>query len=356
MSLQLPPKPLSFLPSLLWNVQQFFKQRSKRIFATLFAAGIGISFLVASCSSEPAPTNTVASPASSPTENITLRIGFQKAATILNTIKAKGELEKALASSGVSVTWTEFPAGPPMLEAMAAGAIDFGYTGETPPIFAQAAGTPLRYVAYDPWGPKAEAILVKQDSPIKTVADLKGKKLAYAKGTNVNYLVLKALDKAGLKYEDVQHVFLPAADGRAAFEGGSVDAWAIWDPFLAAAEKATGARILTDATDLAPNRGYYSAAQTFVDKHPEVLKKLLEELKKQSEWAKGNPQEVAKFLSPQLNIPEAALELAEKRREYGILPLTDEVVARQQEIADTFTQFKLIPKQISVQDVVWQGN
>jgi sulfonate transport system substrate-binding protein len=356
MSLQLPSKPLSLLPALVSNLKQLFSRRSRRVFAALFAAGVSISFLLASCSSEPAPTNTAASPASSPAANVTLRIGFQKAATILNTIKAKGELEKALGDPGVSVTWTEFPAGPPMLEAMAAGAIDFGYTGETPPIFAQAAGTPLRYVAYDPLSTQAEAIVVPQDSPIKSVADLKGKKIAYAKGSNANYLVVKALESAGLKYEDVEHVFLPPADARAAFEGKSVDAWAIWDPFLAAVEQASGARILVDATGLAPNRGYYLAAQTLVDQHPDILKKLLDELTKQSEWAKSNSQEVAKILSPQLNIPEVALEVAEKRRDYGILPLTDEVIAKQQEIANTFHQLKLVPKQINVQDVIWKGN
>ena len=299
-----------------------------------------------------ANANTIAQNNSSKT---VIRIGYQKAATILYALKAKGELEKALKASGASVTWTEFPAGPPMLEALNAGSIDFGYTGEAPPIFAQAAGVPLVYVAYDPYGPKAEAILVHKDSPIKNVADLKGKKVAFAKGANVNYLVVKALEKAGLKYTDIKPTFLAPADGRAAFEGKNVDAWAVWDPYLAAAQKATGARTLTDATGLAPNRGYYLAAKSFAQKNPAGLKTVLAGVSKVSDWAKKNPPEVAKLLSPVLGIDAAVLEVAEKRRKYGIFPLTNDVIAKQQEIADTFYKINLIPKEIKVKEIVWQG-
>jgi sulfonate transport system substrate-binding protein len=299
-----------------------------------------------------ANANTIAQNNSSKT---VIRIGYQKAATILYALKAKGELETALKASGASVTWTEFPAGPPMLEALNVGSIDFGYTGEAPPVFAQAAGVPLVYVAYDPYGPKAEAILVHKDSPIRSVADLKGKKVAFAKGSNTNYLIVKALQKAGLKYTDIKPTFLAPADGRAAFEGKNVDAWAVWDPYLAAAQKATGARILTDATGLAPNRGYYLAAKSFAQKNPAGLKTVLAGVSKVSDWAKGNPKDVAKLLSPVLGIDAAVLEVAEKRRKYGVLPLTNDVIAKQQEIADTFYKINLIPKEIKVKEIVWQG-
>ena len=225
----------------------------------------------------------------------------------------KRKLAQTLAAAGASVTWAEFPAGPPMLEAMNAGRIDFGYTGESPPIFAQAGGTPLLYVAYDLWSPKAEAIIVSKDSPIKTVADLKGKRVAFAKGSNTNYLVVKAVEAAGLNYSDIQPTHLTPADARAAFTGGNVDAWAIWDPYLAAVQHDKDVRILTDATNLAPNRGYYLARQEFVNSHPDLLKTLLDEVSKVNEWATNNPEEVAKFLEPELGIPAAALEIAEKR-------------------------------------------
>lgn len=325
------------------------KHRAAKSFTLLFIVGLSLS-LTAACSSNPS-TTSASTPGSSAGSSV-VRIGYQKAATILSLLKARGELEKALAASGGSVTWTEFPAGPPMLEAMNAGAIDFGYTGEAPPIIAQAGGTPVRYVAYDPWSPRAEAIVVHQDSPIQKVEDLKGKKVAFAKGSNTNYLVISALKSVGLNYSDITPAFLTPADARAAFEGRNVDAWAIWDPFLAVAETSAGARIIRDATGLAPNRGYYLAAQSFIEKQPQALKTVLDQVKQVSEFAKGNPTEVAKFLSPVLGIDVAILEKAERRREYGVLPLTEEVITQQQEIANTFHSINLIPKKIAVKEAV----
>ncbi|MBE8996824.1 sulfonate ABC transporter substrate-binding protein [Nostoc sp. LEGE 12447] len=342
--------------SMAFAFLQRFKQHRIHTFSLLFALGLSLTLAISACS--PSASNNGTTQTASPSavaSGTTIRIGYQKASTVLYALKARGELEKAFATSGSSVTWSEFPAGPPMLEALNAGSIDFGYTGESPPIFAQAGGIPLVYVAYDPWSPKAEAIVVPKDSPIKSVAELKGKKVAFAKGSNANYLLVKALEKAGVQYSKIQPATLPPADARAAFEGKKVDAWAIWDPYLAAAEAATGARILTDATELAPNRGYYLAAKSFVDAKPDVLKIVLDRVKKVSGWAKNNPSEVAKLLSPALGIDAPVLEIAEKRREYDVLPLTDEVITKQQEIADTFYKIKLIPKEIKVKEIVWQG-
>jgi sulfonate transport system substrate-binding protein len=320
-----------------------------RIFALLFSLGLGLSLTLSACSSS---TSNSATTQTADQKSVVVRIGYQKAATILYSLKVKKDLEKALPDAVVK--WAEFPAGPPMLEAMNAGSIDFGYTGESPPIFAQAAGNPLVYVAYDPWTPKAEAIIVPKNSPFKTVAELKGKRVAFAKGSNTNYLLVKALEKAGLKYDDIKQVTLPPPDARAAFEGNNVEAWAIWDPYLAAAVAATGARTLTDGTGLVPNRGYYLAAKSFVEKHSDTLKILLDQVKTRSDWAQKNPTEVAKFLSPVLGIDATVLEIAERRRQYGVLPITDEVVAGQQQIADSFYKIKLLNKPINVKDVVWK--
>ncbi len=176
-----------------------------------------------------------------------VRIGFQKYGKLV-LLKSKGTLEEKLKAAGYKVVWTEFPSGPPLLEALNVGAIDFGNTGEAPPIFAQAAGAPIQYVAFEPPAPKGEAILVPRGSKLTSVADLRGKKVALNKGSNVHYLLVKALEKAGVKYSEIEAVFLAPADARAAFERGAVDAWVIWDPFQAAAEAATGARTLADGT------------------------------------------------------------------------------------------------------------
>lgn len=281
-----------------------------------------------------------------------LRIGYQKYGTLV-LLKAKGTLEKRLAAQGVTVQWTEFPGGPQLLEGLNVGSVDFGVTGETPPVFAQAAGADLVYVAYEPPAPTSEAILVPKDSPLKSVAELKGKKVALNKGSNVHYLLVRALEDAGLKYSDIQPVYLPPADGRAAFESGNVDAWVIWDPFLAAAEKQLKARVLRDGQKLVDNHQFYLATRAYAHKNPEVIKALIEEVRGVGQDSLKNPDAVTEQVAPLLGLPKDITELAVKRQGYGAQFLTPAVVSAQQKIADTFTDLKLIPKRLSIQDVIW---
>ncbi|MCP1651155.1 sulfonate ABC transporter substrate-binding protein [Pseudomonas nitroreducens] len=282
----------------------------------------------------------------------TLRIGYQKYGTLV-LLKARGTLEKRLAEQGVKVQWTEFPGGPQLLEGLNVGSIDFGVTGETPPVFAQAAGADLVYVAHEPPAPTSEAILLPKDSPIKSVAELKGKKVALNKGSNVHYLLVRALEKAGLKYTDIQPVYLPPADARAAFERGSVDAWVIWDPYQAAAEKQLAARTLVDGSGLVDNHQFYLATRPYANQHPQVITTLIDEVRSVGEWSQQNPQQVTDQVAPLLGLPADITFTAVKRQGYGAQPITPEVTAAQQKIADTFTDLKLIPKKLSIKDVVW---
>lgn len=280
-----------------------------------------------------------------------LRIGFQKYGT-LTILKARGDLDKRLARQGITVKWTEFPAGPQLLEGLNVGSIDFGTVGEAPPIFAQAAGADLVYLANQPPAPVAEAIVVAKGSPIKTVADLKGKKVALNKGSNVHYLLVKALEKAGLTYADVQAVFLPPADARAAFERGSVDAWVIWDPFQAAAERQLGARVLADGKGIVANHQFYLASRSYARQNPQVVQAVIEELGRLDAWAAQNGKAVAELLAPQIGLDIATTDLAARRFSYGIKPISAAVIAEQQKIADVFHQLKLIPKAIRVADAL----
>lgn len=280
-----------------------------------------------------------------------LRIGYQKYGT-LTLLKARGDLEKRLAPQGVEVKWTEFPAGPQLLEGLNVGSIDFGTVGEAPPIFAQAAGADLVYVANQPPAPAGEAIVVAKGSSLRSVAELKGKKVALNKGSNVHYLLVKALEKAGVKYGEIQTVFLAPADARAAFERGSVDAWVIWDPFLAAAEKQLGARVLADGKGLVANHQFYLASRPYADKQPQVIRAIVEELARLDRWAEGNSREVATFLAPQIGLDLGVAEVAAGRFAYGIVPITPAVAAQQQKIADAFFELKLIPKAIRISDAL----
>src|ERR1700689_2971762 len=287
------------------------------------------------------------------TEN-RIRIGYQKYGTLV-LLKARGSLEKRLAPMHVEVKWTEFPAGPQLLEALNVGSIDFGTVGEAPPIFAQAAGADLIYVGNDPPASAAEAIVVPKDSPIKTLAELKGKRVALNKGSNVHFLLVKLLEKAGVRYADIDTIFLTPADARAAFERGSVDAWAIWEPFLAAAQRQTGARILADGNGVVSNHQFYLAARTYASKRADVVVIVLEELASVDQWAKTNPKEAAAALQPQIGLDQATLELSLSRGGYGVKPVNDAVLAEQKRIADTFYDLKLIPKHINVRHATLPG-
>jgi sulfonate transport system substrate-binding protein len=282
------------------------------------------------------------------------RIGFQKYGTLV-LLKGKGLLEKKLGAIGYQAQWIEFPAGPQLLEALNVGAVDFGSTGETPPIFAHAAGAQLVYVAHEPPAPRGEAILVPRDSPIKTIADLKGKTVALNKGSNVHYLLVKALEEAGLTYADITASFLPPSDGRAAFERGAVDAWVIWDPFQAAAEEAIEARELRNGEGLVPNHQFYLGAQPFVEGHASAVDVIVDAIAEIDTWTKSNTAAAAAELAPSVGIPENVLVRALERQSYGVKALDDTVIAQQQAIADTFFELKLVPKELTIADVVRKG-
>ncbi|CAN5889762.1 sulfonate ABC transporter substrate-binding protein [soil metagenome] len=282
----------------------------------------------------------------------TIRIGYQKYGT-LTLLKGTGALDKRLATQGVDVKWVEFPAGPQLLEGLNVGSIDFGTTGEAPPIFAQAAGADLLYVGNEPPAPGGEAVIIPKSSTLKTVADLKGKKIVLNKGSNVHYLLVKVLEKAGIAYKDVEIIYLPPADARAAFERGSVDAWVIWDPFLAAAEKQLGARVLVDGKGLVSNHQFYLAARPYIQKNPEALRIVLEELARIDEWGSKNTKDVTRILAGQIGLDPAIVDIATQRSSFGVKPLTEQVIKEQQNIADVFADLKLIPKKINIKDAVF---
>ncbi|HEM7889772.1 MULTISPECIES: sulfonate ABC transporter substrate-binding protein [Burkholderia] len=276
-----------------------------------------------------------------------LRIGFQKYGNFV-VLKARGTLEKRLASQGVTVQWLEFPAGPQLLEGLNAGAIDVGTVGETPPIFAQAGGVDFVYIGNEPPAPQGEAIVVLPDSPIRNVAQLRGKKVAFNKGSNVHYLLVKALEHAGLTYADIQPIYLTPADARAAFVQRNVDAWVIWDPYLAAAERQIGARVIANGEGLVRNTQYYLAARKYAAAHPQVLRALLDEVDAVDRWARDHVAEVAAQLSPLVGLDAPTLEVALKRAGYGVQPISDATLAYQQNIANAFSALKLIPGKLSV--------
>jgi len=277
-----------------------------------------------------------------------LRIGYQKG--LLSLVKGRGTLEKRLAPLGVAIKWIEFSAGPVQLEALSVGAIDFGDVGEAPPIFSQAAGSPLVYVAATVPRPSVEGVLVPAGSTIRTVADLKGKKIALNKGSNVHYFLVKLLEKAGLRYADVNPLWLSPADARAAFEKGAIDAWAIWEPYLAAAEKTLSAHLLADANGVVKNRAYYFSSKDYTQKNADVITILIDELNQLDTWARANRSALAAELSNVLGLPRPVVDAMVGRLAFGTEPITKSILAEQQVVADTFLELKLIPKKIDLKE------
>ncbi len=281
-----------------------------------------------------------------------IRIGYQKAAGILFAVKQRQTLEDAFEAQEIGVKWVEFQFGPPILEAIATGNVDFGFTGDAPPIFAQAAGANIVYVAALPAN-LIEGIVVHADSPIHALADLKGKTIGMAKASSAHNSTVAALEKAGLSFGDVKAIYLPPADAVAAFARGSVDAWAVWDPYLAVAEKG-GARVIAFNTDVENPYQYFLASKSFAQDYQAALSQLIDLLAKELDWARGHRTELAPAIHDASGVDLDALVKAKQRASLTVEPLNDAIIANQQAWADRFFKLGLIPKQIAVRDIVWK--
>ncbi|WP_087001542.1 aliphatic sulfonate ABC transporter substrate-binding protein [Rhizobium sullae] len=284
------------------------------------------------------------------------RIGWQKNG-VLALAKRRGALESRLADRGITVSWSEFTSGPPLLEALGAGALDFGATGDVPPLFAQAAGGQLYYVGTYRGSPAGSAILVHKDSPIKTLEDLKGKKVAFKRGSSAHNVTVKALRKAGLTIDDVQPLDLAPPDAAPAFKNGSIDAWSIWDPYLAIAEVDPDTRILTTAEGIVTSYSYFLANQEFTDANGQVIVDVIDELGKVGKSAQGKLDDTVKELSEITGVPAEVTRVTLSRpgADLGaVTTITDDAAAYQQALADEFYKLGIVPKQLTTGDIVWR--
>lgn len=284
-----------------------------------------------------------------------LRIGFQKSSINFAITKQQKLLEQEFPNA--KVTWNEFPAGPQILEALAVGSIDVGVTGDAPPVYAQAAGKPLYYIAYETAKPLASAILIPKGSSLKQLADLKGKRIALQKGSSAHFLLVQAVRKAGLKWSDIQPIWLTPADARAAFQKGAVDAWAIWDPYYASTELEDQAKVLATGKNLSPNYTFYLAAPNFVQQHPQAVTGLLKQINQADRWVQQHQSETADLIGKSTGLKPAVSSLFVQRRPRpsAAAPLNAKVIAEQQQLADIFSQQGIIPNSIRIKQAVWQA-
>lgn len=281
-----------------------------------------------------------------------IRVGYQKTG-VLVIARQQAVLEKRFSARHIGIKWVEFTSGPPLMEAMSNGSVDFGAVGDTPPIFAQAAGANVLYVA----GSRitnGQGILVPQDSSVRTIADLKGRRIGFAKGTSAHNVLIAALEKAGLTYADITPVYLSPPDAGPAFANGSIEAWAIWDPYFAIGQKKQNGRVLVNAYEVAKTNSFYLGNRDFVQKHPAETREVLDGLAEAAHWADRHRPDVAKALAAITGVPLDVQTLAADRASFIIGPVTDDIVVTQQAVADRFHKLGLIPRKITVRDIVWR--
>jgi sulfonate transport system substrate-binding protein len=282
-----------------------------------------------------------------------IRIGYQKNGVLVIT-RQRAALEQHFAPQGIDVKWVEFSSGPPMLEAMSVGSIDYGAVGDMPPIFAQAAGANLVYAAGEPITMAHQGILVPADSPIHSLADLKGKRVGFTKGSSAHNVIVMALEKVGLTYADITPVYLTPPDAGPAFANGSIDAWSIWDPYFAIGQIKQNGRILASSTDIARTNSFFIANRDFAKDHGPVLQQIIDVTAATAKWAEAHRDEVAKSFSAVTGIPLDIQTVAANRESFFVGPITDDVIATQQGVADRFFKLGLIPRAVVVRDAVWK--
>jgi len=282
-----------------------------------------------------------------------IRIGYQKNGVLVIT-RQQAALEKHFSSQGIAVKWVEFSSGPPMMEAMNVGSVDYGAVGDSPPVFAQAAGAAIVYAAGQPIT-NGQGILVPKDSPIRSIAELKGRRVGFTKGSSAHNIVVQTLEKAGLTYADITPVYLTPPDAGPAFANGSIEAWAIWDPYFAIGETKQNGRVLINAREVTKTNSFYIANRDFAKNRGAILQQIVDVTSATARWAEQHRDEVAKSLAAVTGIPLDIQAIAANRSSFVVGPVTDDIVATQQGVADRFHKLGLIPKPIVIRDIVWRN-
>ena len=317
-------------------------------------AATSLSLILSACDKNPTTSDTSTSQKTQEQALKELSIGYQKAALKLIVAKKNQSFEQAFPSTKVS--WKEFPAGPQTLEALSVGAIDFGYTGDVPVVFALAADKPLRYLVAEQSSRQAHALLIPNNSQIQTLTDLKGKRIGLTKGSSAHYFVSETLKQAGLTWQDIQPVWLTPADARAALDKNAIDAWAIWEPYISATETQGNAKILFDSKTLPAVYSFYSAQPQFKTQYPQAVNQIKQVLNETDDWIEQHPEETAQILSEStglsLDIARAVIQKKPSPNQVDVPSL--EIIQAQQKVADSFYQLKLMPKAVDIQNTAAQ--
>ncbi|HEY2507627.1 MAG TPA: aliphatic sulfonate ABC transporter substrate-binding protein [Streptosporangiaceae bacterium] len=331
---------------------------SRRLGAAAVAAGLLLAGGATACSSSGGSTSAGASPGSVASGNVTnvsdvtLNVGDQAGAGSQALLTAAGLLSKL----PFKVKWSDFTSGPPMLQAMSAGSVDIGSVGDAPPIFAAAGGAKIAAVGATESDPDAEAILVAKNSPIKTVAELKGQTIAVSQGSAAHYHLLATLKQAGLTIKDVKPDYLQPADAEAAFAAGHVAAWDVWSPYIEAAEHQYNARVLVNGQTSGTVYSFVIASRAALGDAAKAaaIRDYLKVLEQADAWAKANPSKWSATWAKAFGLPGAVTSQAVKDDVATPVAIDSSVISSEQNVANAFTSAGLIPSHVDFNDYVVQ--
>ncbi|NOV01436.1 aliphatic sulfonate ABC transporter substrate-binding protein [Paenibacillus planticolens] len=298
-------------------------------------------------------TTATSTPAAAPKEKVVVNIGIQGKTGVLNYARDKGYFEKAFTAVGAEVKWNEFASGPPHFEAIAAGRLDFGATGGTPLISGQVGGVDFKGIAVTSDGKKGNMIVVPKNSPIKELKDLKGKKVAVAKGSSAYNFLYMAIDKAGLKGDDVKVIQLQPDEARPALDSGAIDAWSIWEPYATTAVYQSGASILVSGENLNINAPSFLIARTkFTQEHPDLTVLFLKTYEEARKYYVDHQDEIADELSKSQKLDKAIIVDVLKNTFPILSSITPEFAKAHQEQADFLQSVGAIPKKLDTSQVL----
>jgi sulfonate transport system substrate-binding protein len=290
-----------------------------------------------------------------------IRIGVHPSNPSLFALRRKGILEGLLAEHDAAVEWVDHESGLETLPLLAGGRIDAGGTGATPPLSAQADGLDVVYIAASEPRPAHGKLVVRSDSEITSVADLRGRRVALAHGSYQTILLAVALDREGLTFDDVERVDTAAGDagsdsrrGRTLLERGEVDAWIGGDPDLLAAEQAGTVRPLVDTADVMSNRSVWFGTRALAQERPQLLEALVTALVQVDAWIAEQPGEAAALFAEHApgGLGVEAWRAAIARRPWGPRPIGDDFVDEQKRAADLLARQGILARPIDVRAAV----
>jgi sulfonate transport system substrate-binding protein len=288
-----------------------------------------------------------------------LRIGYPEGMTILETLRQQGYLENRLGSLGLQIRWTAYPSASTLLAALSDGTIDFCGGGGTPSLFAQAAGQLFVRVAREKYPDiQGQTILVPEDSPIRNLRDLRGRRIAFDEGSSAHYLLVRALQIVGIGYDEIVPVLRPQREALELFRRGEVEAWVVWMPYAPTpARRSYPGRSIADLTSILGEEAgrelptIYYAVPELVRDSPRILKALLEEVNEAGFWRNKTRLDEAHALARSGEVDPSTLELLKQRvLERAIVPLDDPTLGALQRQANLLKERGLIAERVNPRD------